>query len=873
MSYIYSATDSLVKTDPLSVRSAHLREGKLEEQLNAIKACQNLEKLFVYNVKDQIVPDILLHFKKLKEVSFNNCVFSDIPSQIGELSELKNLTLEASKLKVLPESFFQLPLQNLSLKAPVENLSKNLEKMFHLIEASFQNTVLEELNFENVRFPHLQSLNITSSGLKKIILGTDTLPSLLTLEIVNNPIASLPSDFGKLKALHSLNIVGSNLQTLPSSIVELSKLKFLNISIGKLKELPEEMGKLTGLVHLHCQGNQLTTIPKSMEALQSLKSLNIGRNPLGILPEPIANLRSLEALEVEGAKLDELPDWIGQLSNLCVLNLTQNNLATLPDTFSQLSKVVHLVLDRNAFQELPASLTLDKLSLLSIKYNPLKTFEGLSKLPSLRTVSLASVPKEADLFGLVTQNRVYFQDGKQVLGFRCTQNQFEQLTSSLGKANISEESKRWFFHEVSKRRDIEKIPDTGKNRTLEGLSVPYKPLQTVMMKRLSAIIEAENARESLSKSSVITVMGRTTLKKTEIREKLKEIGVKYSSKLTDKVTHIVVGASPKEITQYEGEVNAKVLTESVLTAFLNEHMPTYLLDEDTDETMAENLMDLLKSEDVSNVLLGVEMLKTGGVPKKLIGELFYLQKTAGQTKVRSEIRKLMLANAPEYLLPAVNDRVGMPNPHKLKEYEIVGKLRKVEKTWTKEVCFEFCHMLYEHHKKGLRYVFKKTKPNQEWRIKAVALVYEDGFLDWTRALGYTDYSQKSIEDIDLGYSNKNTDLPTDILDSKKVTHLKLHNVKMETLSTDIAKFEDLEELDCSVNFLTKIPQDISQLSNLKRLNLSVNQFTTFPMELLNLKGLEKLDMRGNKVGYGEHAKSLQIPDEVYQALPNCEILV
>ena len=175
----------------------------------------------------------------------------------------------------------------------------------------------------------------------------------------------------------------------------------------------------------------------------------------------------------------------------------------------------------------------------------------------------------------------------------------------------------------------------------------------------------------------------------------------------------------------------------------------------------------------------------------------------------------------------------------------------------------------------MRYTIENAKPGNEWRKKAIELVYTDGQLNWTAALGYKNYKDVSSDEIlNYGGSN-NTKLPDDFLEFYKVDKLQLHNVKMKTLRKEIGKFTDLVELDCSINHLTSLPKAIEKLHKLEKLDLSRNFFTTFPTEVIALKNLKVLDLRFNAENNHIHTilPFFKIPDEVKEALPNCEILI
>ncbi|UZR96888.1 hypothetical protein [Chondrinema litorale] len=458
-----------------------------------------------------------------------------------------------------------------------------------------------------------------------------------------------------------------------------------------------------------------------------------------------------------------------------------------------------------------------------------------------------------------------------------TNSDFSKMLKAFDKSVIHLDSKKWFLNQVMNCDTINQIATTTKKQTLEGLVIAYKPLQNLMQNRIKVFIENDLQKAKIDKGSVVMVMGNTTQKKTEIRDKSKEVGLKYSTTYSNKVTHIIVGTTPKEVVKVVGEINALFITESQFTDYYNTQNPGFLITDETESEeggMVDNLKQLLGSADEENVVIGLEILKSGGVPKSIIPDLFYWQKTHSVTKVRTQIKKLLQANAPNNLYGAVNDLTGLPNPQKLKEFAINSKLKKVDKKWGKEVCFEFSIELFKRIQKGLRYTFEKCKFGEEWRKKALELVFEDGKLNWTAALGYKNYKNANPDEIIHFGGNNTIKLPIDILEYETVYKLQLHNTKMKILKREIGKFTDLVELDCSVNHLSELPKAIEKLQSLERIDLSMNAFQSFPMELLQLKKLKMIDLRMNSYfTYPKSETPLAIPEEVKDALPNCEILI
>ena len=235
-----------------------------------------------------------------------------IPTQIGNLSNLRTLDVRLNKLGSLPES--------------IGNLSE-----------------LEELNVRNNKLSSLPESIINLSNLKN-------------LDISSNGLTSLPESIGNLSELEELNVGNNKLSSLPESIINLSNLKNLNISRNGFTSLPESIINLSNLKNLDISSNGFTSLPESIINLSNLKNLDISSNRFTSLPESIGNLSELEELNVGYNELSSLPDSIGDLEFLMFLEAGHNKLSSLPDSIGNLELLVLLILADNKLSSLPEGL-------------------------------------------------------------------------------------------------------------------------------------------------------------------------------------------------------------------------------------------------------------------------------------------------------------------------------------------------------------------------------------------------------------------------------------------------------------------------------------------------------------------------------------
>jgi len=170
----------------------------------------------------------------------------NLPSDIGNLSELQILHLDRNRIHKLPKSIGDL--------------------------SNLQELVLDE-----------NKINILPNNFCK-------LTNLMGLSIDNNLLIKLPDNFGNLKNLKELYLNYNKINELPNSFGNLINLKILLIYYNELKSFPNTIGNLNNLQVLYSSNNQIDHLPESISNLSSLHKLWINSNQLKTLPNTICNL-------------------------------------------------------------------------------------------------------------------------------------------------------------------------------------------------------------------------------------------------------------------------------------------------------------------------------------------------------------------------------------------------------------------------------------------------------------------------------------------------------------------------------------------------------------------------------------------------------
>ncbi len=214
---------------------------------------------------------------------------TELPPEIGQLTELRTLMLDGNQLTELPPEIGQLT---------------------ELRTLWLDGNQLTRLPPEIARLSHLQVAMLSE-----------------------NQLAELPPEIGRLTRLEELRLDGNQLTELPSEIGRLSGLRTLRLDGNQLTRLPPEIGQLTGLRTLRLDGNQLTELPPEIGQLTNLEELSLDGNQLTELPPEIGQLTKLERLALVGNQLTELPQQLADfLTEGLVLELLGNPLKDpLPD--------------------------------------------------------------------------------------------------------------------------------------------------------------------------------------------------------------------------------------------------------------------------------------------------------------------------------------------------------------------------------------------------------------------------------------------------------------------------------------------------------------------------------------------------------------
>ncbi|RDY01313.1 Receptor protein kinase CLAVATA1, partial [Mucuna pruriens] len=277
-------------------------------------------------------------------------LFGQVPSEIGKLDKLENLTLAQDNLTgVLPPELAALT--NLKLL----NISHNLFNGPFPGEITLPMTELEVLDaYDNgftgplpeefVKLEKLKYLKLAGNYFfGSIPESYSEFKSLEVLSLSTNSLTGkIPKGLSRLKTLTHLYLGYNNAYEggIPQEFGTMKSLKLIELSSCNLSgEIPPSLSNLTNLHTLFLQMNNLSgTIPPQLSAMVSLMSLDLSINGLtGEIPESFSQLKNLTLMNFFQNKLRGIvPSFVGDLPNLETLQLWENNFSfVLPQNLGQ----------------------------------------------------------------------------------------------------------------------------------------------------------------------------------------------------------------------------------------------------------------------------------------------------------------------------------------------------------------------------------------------------------------------------------------------------------------------------------------------------------------------------------------------------------
>ncbi|CAD5190844.1 unnamed protein product [Musa acuminata subsp. malaccensis] len=195
---------------------------------------------------------------------------------------------------------------------------------------------------------------------------------------------------GKLSVLRVLDLGDNNITALPSDFGELSgSLRSLNLSSNEIAgPLPTNIGNFKRMESLDLSRNRFSgEIPSEVRSLSSLRVLNLSKNSLeSSIPNAILGCVSLVAVDLSSNRLSgSVPDGFGAtFANLSTLDLSENEISGKMPDLSGLNSITYLNLSGNLLRDLDLGGIRGPLQVIDLSNNQ---FHGLISQVNTSSIS------------------------------------------------------------------------------------------------------------------------------------------------------------------------------------------------------------------------------------------------------------------------------------------------------------------------------------------------------------------------------------------------------------------------------------------------------------------------------------------------------
>jgi internalin A len=319
-----------------------------------------------------------------KELDLSGMGLSELPKEIGQLTQLESLVLgkwherEAicvgNQFTEFPDAVLQLTnLKHLDISGnQVSVIPNEIKQLSNLVTFYVRHNRINAIPDSIGQLVHLYELDLYHNQVTVIPDEIASLSSLNKLRLSGNQISIIPESIGQLSHLSGLYVAGNQIRVIPETIAQLANLSELYLANNEINAIPEEIAKLANLTKLYLWENQISVIPEAIGQISKLTSLHLADNQISVIPEAIGQLANLAQLYLQTNQISVIPETIAQLTNLTGLYLGGNQISVIPKAIAQLANLTHLYLRRNQISVIPKNITqLPNLKELDLRYNPL----------------------------------------------------------------------------------------------------------------------------------------------------------------------------------------------------------------------------------------------------------------------------------------------------------------------------------------------------------------------------------------------------------------------------------------------------------------------------------------------------------------------
>ncbi len=327
-----------------------------------------------------------------KELDLSGQGLTEIPAEIGKLTQLETLSLWRNQISKIPEyitNLSNLTILNLG-DNQISEIPECITNLSDLTELYLGGTQISEIPDCITNLSNLTRLDLSGNQISKIPESIANLSNLTELNLGSNQISEIPESITTLTNLTRLYLYSNQISEIPESITNLTNLNELYLGGTQISEIPESITTLTNLTELNLAGTQISAIPDCITNLSNLTELYLAGTQIIAIPECITNLSNLTTLNLVGTQISAIPDCITTLTNLTRLYLYSTQISEIPECITNLTNLTELYLGGNQISAIPDCITnLSNLTRLDLNGNQISEIpESLSHLSNLTTLYL-----------------------------------------------------------------------------------------------------------------------------------------------------------------------------------------------------------------------------------------------------------------------------------------------------------------------------------------------------------------------------------------------------------------------------------------------------------------------------------------------------
>ena len=143
----------------------------------------------------------------------------------------------------------------------IEEVPSEIGQLTHLKDLNLSENEISSLPLEIGQLTNLAILRLAHNQLKKLPPEIGYLTRLTKLNLAGNQLTNLPPEIGQLTNLNELNLAENKLTTVSSEIGHLRNLTILRLPNNQITSLPLEICTLTNLKNIDLAGNPLEFPP------------------------------------------------------------------------------------------------------------------------------------------------------------------------------------------------------------------------------------------------------------------------------------------------------------------------------------------------------------------------------------------------------------------------------------------------------------------------------------------------------------------------------------------------------------------------------------------------------------------------------------